>query len=83
MPAGFPFRAAHAYAERELGPEHPKTLRTLNNLADGRYWIERNDLRILQTGRDLTREPLHAGSDTLLALGASTLPKRRRKAATS
>lgn len=39
-------------------------------LADGRYWIERNDLRILQTGRDLTREPLPAPrSDTLLALG--------------
>jgi hypothetical protein len=26
-------------------------------LPDGRYWIERQDLRRLQTGRDLTREP--------------------------
>ncbi|MCI0410825.1 MAG: CHAT domain-containing protein, partial [Acidobacteria bacterium] len=38
-------------------------------VADGRYWVERQSLRLLQTGRDLLRPLQTPASDMLLALG--------------
>ena len=38
-------------------------------LPDGRYWVNRQSLRLLQTGRDLLRPPQTPASDMLLALG--------------
>ena len=38
-------------------------------LADGRYWIERQQLRVLQTGRDLLRSDADRPARGLLALG--------------
>jgi CHAT domain-containing protein len=38
-------------------------------LPDGTYWIEKQALRRIQTGRDLLRSPDKAGTGTLLALG--------------
>jgi CHAT domain-containing protein/tetratricopeptide (TPR) repeat protein len=38
-------------------------------LADGRYWIERQQLRVLQTGRDLLRNDADRPARGLLALG--------------
>ncbi|WP_089936149.1 CHAT domain-containing tetratricopeptide repeat protein [Candidatus Entotheonella palauensis] len=38
-------------------------------LPDGRYWIERQAIHQLQTGRDLLRQPLRNDSNHFLALG--------------
>ncbi|RKZ80688.1 MAG: hypothetical protein DRR19_23210, partial [Candidatus Parabeggiatoa sp. nov. 1] len=50
-------------------------------LPDGRYWIERQTLRQIQTGRDLLREKPTPSSDGLLAIGNvnfDAFPKKRR-----
>ncbi len=50
-------------------------------LPDGRYWIERQTLRQIQTGRDLLREKPTPSSNGLLAIGNvnfDAFPKQRR-----
>jgi tetratricopeptide (TPR) repeat protein len=49
-------------------------------LPDGRYWVERQTLRFLQTGRDLLREKPKSQSNALLAIGGINFGKYPKQA---
>jgi hypothetical protein len=50
-------------------------------LQDGRYWGERQEVRLLQSGRDLLRPDADKQARGLLALGGSTGRQRRTRKA--